>query len=92
MAILFDCVMTFFGSTANDASLNAYITDVTTTENRGRVMGVVEILTWVAILIVYGGAGLIIQMLGILFVFLHNRWNGSGIGPARQFFSHMKSR
>jgi MFS family permease len=64
MAILFDCVMTFFGSTANDASLNAYITDVTTTENRGRVMGVVEILTWVAILIVYGGAGIIIQMLG----------------------------
>jgi MFS family permease len=64
MAILFDCVMTFFGSTANDASLNAYITDVTTDENRGRVIGVVEILTWVAILIVYGGAGLIIENLG----------------------------
>ena len=64
MAILFDCIMTFFGSTANDASLNAYITDVTTNENRGRVMSVVEILTWVAILIVYGGAGLIIQVLG----------------------------
>ena len=64
MAILFDCVMTFFGSTANDAALNAYITDVTTNENRGRVMGVVEILTWVAILIVYGGAGLIIESLG----------------------------
>jgi MFS family permease len=64
MAILFDCVMTFFGSTANDASLNAYITDVTTTANRGRVMSVVEILTWVAILIVYGGAGMIIQAFG----------------------------
>jgi MFS family permease len=64
MAILFDCVMTFFGSTANDASLNAYITDVTTTENRGRVMSVVEILTWVAILIVYGGAGIIIEKFG----------------------------
>jgi len=64
MAILLDCVMTFFGSTANDASLNAYITDVTTSENRGRVMGVVQILTWVAILIVYGGAGLIIDSLG----------------------------
>jgi MFS family permease len=64
VAILFDCVMTFFGSTANDAALNAYITDVTTKENRGRVMGVVEILTWVAILIVYGGAGMIIEALG----------------------------
>src|SRR5512136_152901 len=50
MAILIDCVMTFFGSTANDASLNAYTTDVTAVENRGRVIGVVEILTWVALL------------------------------------------
>ena len=64
MAILLDCVMTFFGSTANDAALNAYVTDVTTVENRGRVMGVVQILTWVAILIVYGGAGPIIEGLG----------------------------
>jgi MFS family permease len=64
MAILLDCVMTFFGSTANDAALNAYITDVSTIENRGRVMGVVEILTWLAILIVYGGAGPIIDSLG----------------------------
>jgi MFS family permease len=64
MAILFDCIMTFFGSTANDAALSAYITDVTTTQNRGRVLGVVQILTWVAILIVYGGAGIIIDNLG----------------------------
>jgi MFS family permease len=64
MAILLDCVMTFFGSTANDAALNAYITDVTTTENRGRMMGVVQILTWVAILVVYAGAGPIIESLG----------------------------
>ena len=64
MAILLDCVMTFFGSTANDAALNAYSTDVTTNENRGRVMGVMEILTWVAILIVYGSAGPIIDAFG----------------------------
>lgn len=64
MAILFDCIMTFFGSTANDAALNAYIADVTMLENRGRVMSVVEILTWVAILIVYGGAGIIIDSFG----------------------------
>ena len=64
MAILFDCVMTFFGSTANDAALNAYITDVTNSKNRGRVVGVMEIMTWIAILIVYGGAGLIIEAWG----------------------------
>jgi MFS family permease len=64
MAILLDCVMTFFGSTANDAALNAYLTDVTSTENRGRIMGVVEILTWVALLVVYGGAGPLIEIFG----------------------------
>ncbi len=64
VAILFDCVMTFFGSTANDAALNAYITDVTSNNNRGRVVGVMEIMTWIAILIVYGGAGLIIEAWG----------------------------
>ena len=64
MAILFDCVMTFFGSTANDAALNAYITDVSTMVNRGRVMGVVQILTWVAVLIVYGASGLLIETFG----------------------------
>jgi len=64
MAILFDCIMTFFGSTANDAALNAYITDVSGRQNRGRVMGVVEILTWVAVLIVYGASGLIISAWG----------------------------
>lgn len=85
MAILFDSIMTFFGSTANDASLNAYITDVTTTGNRGRVMSVVEILTWVAILIVYGGAGLIIQMLGYYAFFLHYRRIGVCPGLDWQF-------
>jgi len=64
MAILFDCVMTFFGSTANDAALNAYVADVTTERNRGRVVGVMQILTWVAILIVYGVSGLIIDAWG----------------------------
>lgn len=63
-AIVFDCIMTFFGSTANDAALNAYIIDVTTEGNRGRVVGGMQVLTWVAILIVYGVSGLIIDALG----------------------------
>jgi MFS family permease len=64
MAILFDVIMTFFGSTANDAALNAYVTDVTNPQNRGRVVGGMQILTWVAILIVYGASGLIIDAWG----------------------------
>lgn len=64
VAILFDCIMTFFGSTANDAALNAYITDVSDLHNRGRVMGVVQILTWIAMLIVYGASGIMIDAWG----------------------------
>jgi MFS family permease len=64
LAIAFDCLMTYFGSTANDAALNAYVADVTTGENRGRVVGVMQMMTWVALLIVYGGAGLIIAGVG----------------------------
>ncbi len=64
LAILFDCAMTFFGSSANDSVFHAYVTDITTVCNRGRVMGVLQILTWVALLIVYGGAGFIIEGVG----------------------------
>jgi MFS family permease len=64
MAILFDCIMTFFGSGANDAVFHAYVADITTVNNRGKVMGVIEILTWVSLLIVYGGAGLVIDAFG----------------------------
>jgi len=64
MAILFDCVMTFFGSSANDSVFHAYVADITTVDNRGKVMGILEILTWVALLFVYGGAGIVIEALG----------------------------
>ena len=64
MAIFIDCVMTFFGSTANDSVFHAYVADITTVENRGKVMGVLEILTWVALLFVYGGAPIIIAKTG----------------------------
>ncbi|MBN2257564.1 MAG: MFS transporter [Anaerolineaceae bacterium] len=61
MAILFDSIMTFFGATANDAAFSAYVADVTTVENRGRVSGAIQITTWIAFIIVYGGAGFIIE-------------------------------
>ena len=35
LVIILDCVMTFFGSTANDAAFNAWLTDSTTEKNRG---------------------------------------------------------
>jgi MFS family permease len=61
IAILFDSLMSYAGATASDAALNAYVADVTTKENRGKVVGSMQIMTWVAYLIVYGGAGFIIK-------------------------------
>jgi MFS family permease len=64
MAILFDSVMSFWGSTANDAAFNAWITDITTAGNRGAVVGVTEILKWIALLVTYAGAGYFVATLG----------------------------
>ena len=55
LVIILDCVMTFFGSTANDAALNAYITDRITPAQRGRTEGVLSILPLLSMLIVFGG-------------------------------------
>jgi MFS family permease len=61
MAILFDSIMTFFGATANDATLNAYVTDVTSFENRAKISSIKEIMFFVALLIIYGLSGYIIE-------------------------------
>ena len=54
LVVILDCVMTFFGSTANDAAFNAYVTDVTTKENRGRAESVLAILPLIAMLVIFG--------------------------------------
>lgn len=64
MAVVLDCVMTFFGSTANDAAFNAWIVDATDEGNRGRVVALQSLLAGVALLAVYGGAGFIIGAVG----------------------------
>ncbi len=54
LVVILDCVMTFFGSTANDAAFNAYVTDVTTRENRGRAESVLAILPLISMLVIFG--------------------------------------
>ena len=44
LTIIMDCVMTFFGSSANDACFNAWVTDNTETEYRGAIEGILSIL------------------------------------------------
>ena len=53
--ILLDCLMTFFGSAANDACFNAWLTDSTDESNRGAAEGLNAMMPLVAILAVFGG-------------------------------------
>ena len=70
MAILFDSIMSFFGATASDATLNAYVTDVTTPENRGKIGSIKEIMFFVALLIIYGLSGILIESLDYYLYFI----------------------
>ena len=54
MIVVMDCVMTFFGSTANDAAFNAFVTDNTQESNRGKVESVLSILPLIAMIAVVG--------------------------------------
>ena len=55
IVIIMDCVMTFFGSAANDACFNAWLTDTTDDTNRGAAEGINAMMPLVAILVVFGG-------------------------------------
>ncbi|MBQ2676736.1 MAG: MFS transporter [Clostridia bacterium] len=55
MVIILDCIMTFFGSSANDACFNAWLTDATDESCRGAAEGVNAMMPLMAILVVFGG-------------------------------------
>ncbi len=55
LVIIMDCVMTFFGSTANDACFNAWLTESVSSEDRGKMEGINSMMPLVAILVVFGG-------------------------------------
>jgi len=52
--IILDCLMTFFGSTANDAAFNAFATDVSTPKTSGKIESVLAILPLISMLIIFG--------------------------------------
>ena len=54
LTILLDCLMTFFGSSANDAAFNAWLTDSTDSSNRGAAEGINAMMPLIAVLLVFG--------------------------------------
>jgi MFS family permease len=69
MVIVADAVMTFFGSTANDAAYNAWITDIGDSSNRNRISSINSITGLIATLISIGIAGIIIDLYGYFIFF-----------------------
>ncbi len=59
LTVALDCLMTFFGSSANDAAFNAWLTDSTTEKNRGAAEGLNAMMPLIAILFVFGGMMLV---------------------------------
>ena len=59
MIVIMDCVMTFFGSTSNDAAFNAYVTDNTEESYRGKVESVLSILPMISMIMIVAIAGMI---------------------------------
>lgn len=70
IVIVMDCVMTFMGSTCNDAAFNAWITDSTVPENRGAVESVNAMLPLAATVLVTVGFGAGATALGYSACFL----------------------
>ena len=70
LVVVGDCVMTLFGSTANDAAFNAWVTDNTESEYRGRVEGVLAILPLAAMIVVAGGFGMMVEAIGYKALFI----------------------
>ena len=57
LLVLFDCIMTVAGSTANDAAFNAWVADNTNPHNRGKANAVLSILPVFAVIVVFIGLG-----------------------------------
>jgi MFS family permease len=53
--IILDCLMTFFGSSANDAAFNAFATDISTPKTSGKIESVLAILPLISMLVIFGG-------------------------------------
>ncbi|MBO5224486.1 MAG: MFS transporter [Clostridia bacterium] len=70
LVVVGDCVMTVFGSTANDACFNAWVTDNTAQSFRGKVESVLSVLPLIAMLIVAGGFGILVEGIGYFGLFL----------------------
>jgi MFS family permease len=66
MVVVFDCVMSFFGSMGNDCGFNAWTTDITTPENRGTLGTAISIQPVIATIVGTVAFGAIVDSFSFL--------------------------
>jgi MFS family permease len=71
MVVIADSIMTFFGSTANDAAFSAWTADIATSDTRGRVEGVLNLSMFLAQIVSMVAAGILIDSFGY-FIFFYS--------------------
>ncbi len=101
IVIIMDCVMTFMGSTSNDAAFNAWVTDVTNPSNRTiteTILAIVPVLALVVVTAAFGslsgifgygpcfiGLGLLVTVCGVIGIFTIKD-SRNGIKTSASFF------
>jgi len=71
LVVVADSIMTFFGSTANDAAFSAWTADIATSDKRGRVEGVLNMSMFLAQIVSMVAAGILIDSFGY-FIFFYS--------------------
>ncbi len=64
MVVVANSIMTFFGSTANDAAFSAWTADIAGSRQRGRVEGVLNLSVFIAQIVALVAAGMLIDSVG----------------------------
>lgn len=100
LVIIMDCLMTFMGSTSNDAAFNAWITDITSPSNRAKtetILALLPVIALVGVTVAFStlsgkfgyptcflGLGIIVSVCGIIGIFTI-RDSRSGVKSANSF-------
>lgn len=69
LVIVIDCIMTFFGSTSNDAGFNSFVTKNVSKNDKSKVEGVLSVLPLISMLIIFVGLN------GLTTDSMDNRWD-----------------
>ena len=83
--VVVDCLMTFFGSSANDAAFNAFVTDETNEKNRPLIESILSVMPLISLAIMLG-VGMILGIPGTQGSIPNETWANQVATPWLIFF------